>query len=260
MKTHITSFFWQLSNKATPLLRLVDENGKEEYAKLSRNTNIEILEDYGKKCTGYYENNGFHNCPENNEIIRGIRCAVCEGRSQFTACARCTGKECRGSTEARKNCLEKTHFLYLTIIGDKLKVGVTKAGRYLKRWVEQGSDYACIIDSGTGKEVRMKEHELAKEISDRVRNTEKIRLFTKDNMQMLQTYLENKGLNAPIINVRKYYEGLDSIPKTPLNYSGLLKGRIVCVKGKIIIFEREQEYYYYDVNNLLVHEVKMRIS
>jgi hypothetical protein len=79
----------------------------------------------------------------------------------------------------------------------------------------------------------------------------------KENKDLLEEFLYKKKLDVPIINVRKYYEGIDHIPKTPCVYDGLLNGRIVCVKGKIIIFEKDDDYYYYNINDLLAHEVEI---
>jgi hypothetical protein len=257
---HVTSFFYNLDKTATPLLKIVKDDGIENYLPLKRNKKIEVKKDFGKYCTGYFSNGEFHSCPDNAEIKTGWKCRTCMSKDGYLKCARCTGSYCNASLEIRKNCFEKTHFLYITLIGNKIKVGVTRAGRYLKRWIEQGSDYSCLISSGTGLEVRRKEHILSQEITDKVRTTEKIKLFMKDNKEILQKFLKDKKLEVPIINVRKYYEGIDSIPKKPCVYDGLLNGRIVCVKGKIIVFEKEKEYYYYNINDLISHKVELNYN
>ena len=257
MRAHVTSFFWNLDKKATPMIKLVKENGLEEYLPLNRNKIVNVTQDYGKKCVGYYKDGEFHECPDNAVIEKGQKCDKCSRMDEYLVCAKCTGKECLACGEIRKNCFEKTHFLYLTLIGDSVKVGITHAGRYLKRWIEQGSDYSCIISSGNGMEIRRKESILAKEISDRMGTPQKMKVFMKDDIKILEEFLDRKKLNVPIINVRRYYDGLDSIPKKPCVYDGLLNGRIVCVKGRIIIFEKEDEYYYYDINDLLAHDVEI---
>lgn len=260
MKGHLTSFFWTLDKKATPWIKIVRDNGLEKYYPLKRNTEIRVIKDFGKKCTGYYKNGKKYECPSNEIIKYGTQCKKCRQEHDYLNCAKCNGSKCTASTKLRETCFKKTHFLYLTIIGDKIKVGVTRAGRYLKRWIEQGSDYSCIISSGTGMEVRRKESILSKEITDRLKTTQKIKLFMKDNKDLFQEFLQHKKLNVPIINVRKYYEGLDKIPKKPCIYDGLLNGRIVCVKGKIIVFEKKEEYYYYNMNDLIAHEVEIELK
>jgi len=242
MKGQITTFFWNLDKKATPLLKIVQDNGLENYIALKRNKHIHVVKDHGKYCTGYYSKGEFHECPKQEEIVNGKQCRSCKLKDEFLTCARCTGKQCTADREVMKSCLHKTHFLYITLIGDKIKVGVTKAGRYLKRWIEQGSDYSCIISSANGLEIRRKEHLLSKEITDKVRTSEKIRMFMRDNREKLQKWLNEKKLQVPIINVRRYYDGIDSIPTVPSVYDGLLNGRIVCVKGNVLVFEKENEF------------------
>ncbi|MBN1923651.1 MAG: DUF2797 domain-containing protein [Nanoarchaeota archaeon] len=259
MKVHITGFFYKLDKKATPFLKIVKEDNTEHYLPLNRNKTIQVLKDFGKKCTGYYKNGEFHACPSNEEISYGKQCNKCRKMDDFNTCAKCTGQQCNASAEIMKNCLNKTHFMYLTIIGEKIKVGVTKAGRYLKRWVEQGSDYSCIISSGNGLDIRRKEHLLAKEISDRISNKEKVQNFMKDDLSYFEEFLKEKKLDVPIINVRRYYEGLDSIPSEP-TISTNLNGRIVCVKGKIIVYENNEKYYYYDLNNLISNLVEINYT
>jgi len=49
-------------------------------------------------------------------------------------------------------------YVYLAAFGGKLKVGVTREGRYMTRWVEQGADAALRVLTGNGSEVRRLEH------------------------------------------------------------------------------------------------------
>jgi len=259
MKAHITGFFYFLEKKALPFLKLINENDEEKFIPLNKNKKITITKDYGKKCTGYFKEGKHFNCPNNSMIDYGKKCRLCQLKDEFLVCAKCNGSDCLAEGEIKNNCLNNTHFLYITLIGDTVKVGMTKAGRYLRRWIEQGSDYSCIIDSGDGRTIRQKEHELSKDIVDRVKTSLKIKKFMIDDKTILEKFLEEKGLTPQIINVRKYYDGINHIPRKPCFYEGLIDGRIVCVKGKVIIFEKNDNYFYYDVNDLLAHVVDIEI-
>lgn len=247
-----------MDKKAKPFLKLTKENGLDEYVHLKRNLIINVKEVFEKKCTGFFKDGEHQNCPNEEEIRYGKQCLSCKRKDDYLLCAQCNGSTCAAvNLDIKKRCFKSTHFLYLTLIGNKVKVGITRAGRYLKRWIEQGSDYSCIIGSGNGMEMRKKEHLFSKEITDRIRNSEKIKLFMKDNREILEEFLKEKNISAQIIDIRKHYEGIDSIPKKPNVYDGLLNGRIVCVKGKIVVFEKDNEYYYYDLNNLIGHIVEI---
>ncbi|VVB75870.1 Uncharacterised protein [Candidatus Tiddalikarchaeum anstoanum] len=251
MKCHVTGMFWTLDKKAKPFLELTKEDKSKEYVHLKRNTTIKVLNEFGKKCTGYFENGEHKICPDNLTINYGKQCSVCRSKDSFNICASCDGSKCSATEDVMKKCLSTTHFLYLVLIGEKVKVGITSAGRYLKRWIEQGADYACLIGSDNGLNIRALEKNMAKEVTDRISTSAKIKSFMKDDRELLAAFLKEKNMETNITNVRKFYEGLDSIPKTPCVHEGLVNGRVVCVKGKILIFENNENYYYYDLNNLI---------
>lgn len=257
MDYHITGFFWTLDRKAKPFLELTTKNGFIEYLQLKRNNKLNIVRELKKKCTGYFKDGKHFSCPENSELKSGKQCINCRSKDEFNVCASCDGTKCSASEEKMKKCLESTHFLYLALIGDKIKVGITHSGRYLKRWIEQGADYACLINSDNGLNIRAKEKSMASELIDRVSTTEKIKNFMKDDRTVLDNYLKEKNIQANIINVRRFYEGIDCIPKMPCVIENLPNGRIVCVKGKILVYEKEDEYYYYDLNNVIGKEVEL---
>ena len=132
MNCHITGFFWVLDKKATPLLQVVEDNGITKYIPLYRNKEIQIIQDFGKKCIGYFCNREHHICENENNIEKGRQCKECKSKDEYLVCARCNGTKCSADSETMKNCLNKTHFMYITLIGDQIKVGITRAGRYFR--------------------------------------------------------------------------------------------------------------------------------
>jgi len=58
----------------------------------------------------------------------------------------------------RDACRSSQAYVYLAAFGGKLKVGVTREGRYMTRWVEQGADAALRVLTGDGSDVRRLEH------------------------------------------------------------------------------------------------------
>ncbi len=251
MKYHLTGNFWILDKEAKPFLSARTEEKEKKYIYLKRNKEFRIKKEYGRQCIGFWHNNKMNPCPKNKEINKWYQCRTCHEMDGFNICARCDGSVCNADEETKKKCLKTPHFLYITLIGNKLKVGITKSGRYLRRWIEQGSDYGCLLGTGNGKEIRQKETKIAKKITDRIYTKQKIKMFQKNNREILKKFLEKNNLKTvQIFDVRKYYKGLDNVPCIPKKTNKLSEGRIVCVKGKILVYEKEGEYYYYNLKRL----------
>ncbi len=257
-KIHINSIFWSLKGKATPIVSYV-KDGKKGYFSINRGDKIEIVKEYGRFCTGYFKEKRHYPCPTKSKIEYGTKCKECALKDEYLKCAKCNGSTCNASKTIRENCLNSTYFLYITLIGSMLKVGITKSNRYLRRWIEQGSDYSALIGSGNGMEIRKREYKIAKKIVDRIKTKEKISMLFEDKKEILEKFLEDNGFNAKIIEVRKYYEGLSLVPRE-ITATNRLKGRIVAIKGKLIIFEDNEKYYVFDTNNLVGKVVDLMLE
>ncbi len=257
-RIHINSIFWSLKGKATPIVSYIKDS-RNGYFPIKRGDKIKIIKEYGKYCTGYFKDNKHYPCPNNAEIKYGTKCQECALKDDFLTCAKCNGSVCNAKEEIRNNCLNSTYFLYITLIGSILKVGITKSNRYLRRWIEQGSDYSALIGSGNGLEMRRKEHEMSKIIVDRINTRKKIDMLFEDKKEILEKFLKENGLNAKIVDVRHYYEGLNLVPKDVAE-AKILNGRIVAIKGKLIVFENSGKYYIYNTNNLIGKVVDLELE
>jgi hypothetical protein len=121
----------------------------------------------GRRCIGYHqlttqtspgEWRRLTPCPTSSLARGGPQCPSCQARDAVAPCLRCRGETCTAVGPVRDTCRNSQAYVYLAAFGGKLKVGVTREGRYVKRWVEQGTDTALRVLIGNGSEVRRLEH------------------------------------------------------------------------------------------------------
>lgn len=104
-------------------------------------------------------------CPNGVEVERGIHCMDCSSADVMRACLRCDGTVCSAHPEVRRSCEASTAYVYLASFGDgRVKAGVSRGRRVLKRWVEQGADVALRVLVGDGMEVRRFESRIQREL------------------------------------------------------------------------------------------------
>ncbi|MCJ7573802.1 DUF2797 domain-containing protein [Candidatus Bathyarchaeota archaeon] len=121
----------------------------------------------GRRCIGYHQHTGHTSpgewrrltpCPTSSQARGGPQCPSCQARDAAAPCLRCRGETCTAVGPIRDVCRSSQAYVYLAAFGGKLKVGVTREGRYVTRWVEQGADAALRVLTGNGSEVRRLEH------------------------------------------------------------------------------------------------------
>lgn len=173
-----------------------------------------------RRCTGYSHAPGDRiPCPEFREIGSSSQCPECRGKDIYSDYVR-----------GDRNQLDGEFSVYYAQIGDKFKVGVTRSENVPKRWIEQGADYAVEIESGlTSNEALDIEDQLTTDkISQRIRKENKL----DRPEEKLTDILEGKDRHAEVVNVQK----LTDYPliKGEFTRSGLLEGKIQCVKGQIV--------------------------
>ncbi len=104
-------------------------------------------------------------CPNCVEVERGIHCGDCSSVDVMRACLRCDGTVCFAHPEVKRACEASTAYVYLASFGDgRIKAGVSRGRRVLKRWVEQGADVALKVLAGNGMEVRRFESRIQREL------------------------------------------------------------------------------------------------
>jgi len=116
-------------------------------------------------------------CPNGRDVERGVRCRDCSSVDAMQACLRCNGTACSAPPEVRRACEASTAYVYLASFGDgRVKAGVSRGRRVLKRWVEQGADVALRVLEGDGMEVRRFESRIQRELGalSHVRSSTKV--------------------------------------------------------------------------------------
>jgi hypothetical protein len=104
-------------------------------------------------------------CPNGAEVERRVRCRDCSSMDVMRACLRCNGTLCSAPPDVRRACEASTAHVYLASFGDgRVKAGVSRGRRVLKRWVEQGADVALRVLVGDGMEVRRFESKIQRDL------------------------------------------------------------------------------------------------
>jgi hypothetical protein len=211
-----------------------------------------------KRCIGSIAASGrLERCPENSIILgAGQKCGPCQAGDIADPCIRCDGRRC-DALEARKlQCDATTYVIYAVIFNDRtLKVGVSSKGRALTRWVEQGADYAGVLQEIIGgRTARRIEDRIGRlhGITKQVRSERKTRallhqLDISEAQSLLTHFIENAShpeldLNAKLQDLSQYYtlKDLESQPavwrKRSESIDGkVILGEIVGMKGSLMV-------------------------
>ena len=172
----------------------------------------------------------------------------CPDHASTWICARCTGT----CLKDEMDCFDE-HAVYLAVFApDTIKVGVTRRERLETRLTEQGADRgACIHTVSNGKIAREIEAEIAREIPDRVAVDRKVDGFgaSVDEEQwdgMLAGYDVSERVELDY--------GFD-LERRPVRET-VATGRVIGVKGRILVLERGGTSYAVDMRDLVGHRVE----
>jgi hypothetical protein len=184
------------------------------------------------------------------QIIHDSLCYECGMENEWQECLKCDGSLCtQDDKETREHCSSAAYCVYLASFGSIVKAGVSLEERALKRWVEQGADYAVKIASGlNGKTSRVLETQLfAKGFRAFVKASEKIeikpnaailenaveKIRASENNGIAEKNLSTENLNpviAKIVSLSDYHK----IPTRILGKTNELCGFVSGWKGPVL--------------------------
>lgn len=194
----------------------------------------------GRHCAGTLTADGHVGCTASSA-------PYCDTHDQMWICARCTGT----CLKSEMDCYEE-HAVYLAAFAPStFKVGVTKRDRLRTRLHEQGADRGAHIRTvSNGRIAREIEHEIARDLTDRVRVPDKIAGLSESVTETAWTEL--LAAYDPIETFAFDY-GLDlrsqPVPET------LLCGTVRGVKGRILVLDRSEGTYAVDLRDLVGYEL-----
>ena len=275
---------WKLKPKPSPYILYTDSpmDTKEDIFELTKgkNINLQIEPSEGKYCVGFNTYNGEHlPCPNIEELEKNrIQCQSCSFNEFFTCKVICQGDFCAPSSEeAKKYCWETKASVYLTHIAGKIKVGSSTSP--FRRWLGQGSDAGVVIAEGVGLEPRAFEHRIGLKLAYpmAVRINQKLKQLGQANNResIIQEMKEavNEIYNSiksdillpidkllPPTFMDELYGDIPLLKTRPLvkkinNDSFQFAGKIVGVKGSILVVVNGQTYHAFDLHSLIGRNV-----
>lgn len=223
------------------------EGRKASYFLLLRNgTKLELVElrpgsDLGlellrRRCVGYYDG-VYHPC---RLILRShfLRCAHCGKRHILMRCLQCKGRCSLPEFVKRKLRVEEEHTVYLAEFGGLLKVGVTKKKRVMERWLEQGADAGSIIEDGSCEEMMKLERHLSAYYLTSIPTFWKVKSLFYKGPVLLQ-------------DLRRFYNLPHEVSILPYPNERKLVGRVVGIKGEILVLRKGESYFWVDLDRLI---------
>ena len=251
---------------------------------LTSGSNLSFRVETGRYCTGYYELSrgdednfdswrSLHPCPYDLEITRGTRCLGCRTNDTMIQCIRCDGSTCNAIPDIREKCRKSTTYVYLAAFRNRIKAGVSRDRRILKRWIEQGADAARIVLKGNGLEARRYEKRIQTKLgaSNHVLSSQKIvpakRASIDVSLELLENYSDRvyrlipdaDKVNEEPVNLLPFYR-LPEINGRPMPLKvqpGLqINGIILGVKGPILYVEMASQTYALDTHRLLARRIE----
>ncbi len=266
---------------------LVCFDGEYSKLRLDQGSNLVFRVLEGRFCVGYTgitvtgkgnvtdSRRNRRPCPLDAGIKRGVRCESCQLSHAMTPCLRCDGTDCRALPEMRKACLKSTAYVYLASFGGgRVKAGISRGKRVMRRWIEQGADVAMRVLVGDGKEVRRFERRIQEELGalnhvrsvqkmDPVRKStdirtaverlDKFRRGVHDTFSEESHFLEEPQVLLPIY-------GLPEFDRRPVGLrvkEGLqVSGTVMGVKGPILFLEMGGLPRSLSLNRLLGHRIE----
>jgi hypothetical protein len=233
------------------------------YTKLSNKT--------GESSSGWKER---ASCPYKSQVNQGTRCYRCSTADVMRTCVLCNGGECRAISEIREACQKSVAYVYLASFGTgRIKAGVSRRGRYMNRWIEQGADMAKRILLGDGMEVRRFERWIQRKIGvlNMVRAKQKQDLGRterdlEESKRLLDEYQEKVYRVFPAQHhfqedtqflLPKYR--IPKIDRRPLELEvqggKVISGQVLAVKGPILLVEMNGLPYTVNLNRLIGRKI-----
>jgi hypothetical protein len=270
---------WKLKPQPEPYI-MFNKHGSEHESililKPGENITIKVKPNQKKTCVGFHSASGIHlPCPTVELIpLNKVQCQSCS-LSEFYICkAMCQGDFCLPSSEeAKEHCWKTPASVYLTHITGKIKVGSSTSA--LRRWIGQGSDAGISIAEGIGLAPRALEHQISTKFSLplAIRTSQKMKFIgkkiDKDKItNQLQSIIDeiyktmkseiliSKKDLKPITFLDKFFCEIPSMNAQPLvlklDKTGLdLSGKIVGVKGSILVVKNVETYFALPLNPLV---------
>lgn len=204
-----------------------------------------------KTCVGYDDSTGeYHPCALSSKLRFGTQCRYCAGDDAYLPCLKCTGEVCLALPETRADCREMEMVVYLAGFGSEVKAGVSQAHRLMRRWLEQGADYATLLFSlKDGKEARRIEALLHRRgLAGYFTGKRKIQLLAADKEQGFAHFQEvalemredlafgelEKTAEPEFHQFASHYPSFE----TPPEPTALLKGVVEGSKGNLLFLKQ----------------------
>ncbi|PCR89565.1 DUF2797 domain-containing protein [Natrinema ejinorense] len=172
----------------------------------------------------------------------------CEYHTSTWVCARCTGT----CLKDEMDCYED-HAVYIAAFApDTFKVGVTKHRRLETRLREQGADRGAHVHTvSNGRIARELEGEIATRLTDRVRTGPKVASLaaTVDEPAWTSVLAE-----FDVIERFRFDYGID-LEARPVRET-IASGRVVGVKGRLLVLENGGTTYAVDMRELVGHDLE----
>ncbi len=224
-----------------------------------------------QKCIGFRDENGKRQpCPESTLVYQSkTSCGPCTAIDYSDACMRCDGSECL-ATEARLDqCRKDQYAVYIVLLGNRLKVGVSNLKRVRTRWVEQGADYGAVILQITGgDQARLVENRIGRmeNIAKSVRTSQKISSLqdvttVQDALTQIREIakgvVEPKDIDGISVESLSSHYGFSALDKIPENFTKIKQldglpvvGDILGIKGPILVLKNGSSLMAIDVKRL----------
>ncbi|MCG3215774.1 MAG: DUF2797 domain-containing protein [Candidatus Heimdallarchaeota archaeon] len=282
MNEHLIAVKW---DPDTPphvflFLRNLDENPDEVYRKplySGHSFNVRILNE--KMCIGHSINKKKYHLCTNITSEQYVRCFTCEQKDFEKCFLFCDASKpfgnCAEHTEAYEYCKSHPCSVYLALIANDIKVGVSF--NPMKRWINQGADLAVEVfraDNGFTARKLEKEISTALQIPQAIRKTQKARKINYDITQSLPIFRNLTQKVIEFINSRSYQSSDSEIlhQETALSsYYGKITeltvnpiindvektqqvtGEIIGIKGKLLVSKRNNSYYVTNLTKMIGH-------
>ncbi|MHA2373204.1 MAG: DUF2797 domain-containing protein [Candidatus Thorarchaeota archaeon] len=279
---HIVNVFWRkIENRfESGLAHRNAQTNEINFLRLEPGQNVSWTVLGPRTCIGYRSFDGTHvQCPESNALKSSqSKCTLCASLDQYDPCIRCKGHSCAATPEKREKCREAEYALYLAIFKDTtVKVGVSKLGRVLTRWLEQGADYAAVLAiMNDGKAVRRIEDSIGRrpDVAKSVQVSRKLRMLNQGLsleeanklLHDVQNGIDDERMNnqVELEDLSNYYglseldtdpEIWNSLNSSPINQQFL--GDIVGMKGPLLVTRIGHAFTVVNLKQLIGYSIDM---
>jgi len=231
-----------------------------------------------KRCIGSVNESGrLIPCPENSVILDGgQKCGSCSAGDIVDPCIRCDGRRCDAIDARKLQCESTDYVVYAVVFNDKtLKVGVSSKGRALTRWVEQGADYAGVLQEiNGGRTARRVEDRIGRQqgVTKQVRSERKIRslmnkLDIKEAQLIVNEFTESASLldlnpNVELQDLSSFYtlKELNAQPTIWRKRSQPIDGRTIVgnldgMKGSLMVTSIDSSQLVVDLRQIIGYSI-----